>query len=127
MSAPESVPGGQSSKTSHGVLNSSLVIGPGGCEFLPFSCPSSKWERCISATGILAAAAYNPIGHRLCLDEVPYVEYRRRHVHHDQRPYCYCCGWHRWFVGVSVMTCCWRSQHRSSGLRSEAREKAGLD
>ena len=39
-------------------------------------------------------------------DEVPYVEDRRRYVHHDQRPYCYCCGLHRGFVGVGVMTCC---------------------
>ena len=39
-------------------------------------------------------------------NEVPYVEDRRRYVHHDQRPYCYCCGLHRGFVGVSVMSCC---------------------
>ena len=39
-------------------------------------------------------------------DEVPYVEDRRRYVHHDQRPDCYCRGLHRGFVGVSVMSCC---------------------
>src|SRR5215831_8110657 len=45
----------------------------------------------------------------LCLDEVPYVESRRRYVHHDQRPYCYCCDLHRGFVGVRGMTC-WRGK-----------------
>jgi hypothetical protein len=39
----------------------------------------------------------------LCLDEVPYVESRRRYVHNDQRHYCYCCGLHRGFVGIRCL------------------------
>jgi hypothetical protein len=70
---------------------------------LPSACHSRKWNRCISATGFLAAAAYNPADLWLCLDEVRYVESRRRYVHHDQRPCCCCVSLRDGFVGVRVV------------------------